>query len=272
MLGGLPLAAQPLSWTSPRQTALAGLAAPLADGLAPLLSPAAMGEMDVPEASLAAGRLFGLAGLPVMAAGIAGPIYDAHKAGLGVVRLGSGALTQTFVAGAYAYKLDRTSLAIQGGYYQLALGDGPTVGVPTLSLAGQTRLIPRLILAGQVLNITQPILKPETGERLPATLRATAMLEAGPDLLLLVQTDKTLGRQPGLSAGAEYRVHRYVRLRAGAAPLPGWVGAGLRVDVWGMVLEYGLAHNGLLGEVHSLGVGWAYRPKPKLRTETESSH
>lgn len=260
--------AQPLNWTNPRQTALAGLAAPLGDGWSALVSPAAMGDLEVVEANLSAGRLFGLAGLPSVSAAVAGPVWDQHKAGLGVVRLGSGALTQTFAAGSYAYVLDKTSLAVQIGYYQLALGDGPTTGVPSFTLAGQTKLIPRLTLAGQVQNLTQPKLRTQTGERLPAGFRASGVYEAGPNLWLMGQIDKTLNRPVGLAAGVEYRAHRYLRLRAGAAPLPGFIGAGVRLDVWGMTVEYGLAHNGVLGQVHSLGLGWAFVTHPKAAGQT----
>jgi len=271
LVGSLPVLGQPLSWTNPRQTALAGLAAPMGDAWAALVSPAAIGDLEVAEANLSAGRLYGLAGLPTLSAAVAGPVWDRQRAGLGVVRLGSGALTQTFAAGSYAYVLDKTSLAVQVGYYQLALGDGPTTEVPTFTLAGQTKLIPRLTLAGQVQNLTQPLLRTQTGERLPASFRTGAVYEAGPDLWLMGQIDKTLNRPVGLAAGVEYRVHRYLRLRAGAAPLPGYIGAGVRLDVWGMVLEYGLAHNGVLGQIHSLGLGWAFvsKSKPAGQTPTD---
>lgn len=272
LLGGRAASmAQPLNWINPRQTALAGLAAPMGDAWASLVSPAALGDLEVVEANLSAGRLYGLAGLPSLSAAAAGPVWDRQRAGVGVVRLGTGALTQTFAAASYAYVLDKTSLALQVGYYQLALGEGPSTGVPTFTLAGQTKLIPHLTLAGQVQNLTQPLLRTQTGERLPASFRASGVYEASPDLWLMGQVDKTLNRSVGLAAGVEYRVHRYLRLRAGAAPLPGYIGAGVRIDVWGMALEYGLAHNGVLGQIHSLGLGWALvsKPKPTGQTPTD---
>jgi hypothetical protein len=199
-------------------------------------------------------------------------VYGDHKAGFGVTRLGQGNLTQTFVAGAYAYSLDKTSLGLQVGYYQLALGDAPTAGAPTVSLSGMTTLIPKLTLAGQVQNINQPKLTQTSTERLPARLQAAAVYTASDELKLLAQIDKTLNRPLGVGVGLEYKVHTYVRLRAGAAPWPGYLGAGVRVDVWGMVLEYGLAHNGVLGQVHSLGIGWVLVPKQQVKSEQETSN
>jgi len=268
-LGWHGLYAQPLAFTSPRQTGLAGLVAPRGDGYAAILSPAAMGDMDVVQAAVTGGSLYGINGLPLGTVGVAGPVYGLHKAGLGITRLGRGALTQTFVAGSYAYILDRTSLALQAGYYQLALGDAPTAAVPTFSMSGQTRLIPKLTLAGQVNNLTQPKLRKDSDERLAASLRATAMYEPSADVSLLLQVDKTLNRAAGLGAGVEYRVHRYVQIRCGAAPWPGFIAAGVRLDVWGAVLEYGVAHNGLLGQVHSLGLGWSFLPKSKIEANAE---
>jgi len=237
--------------------------------MAALQAPAALGQLDVTEVALAAGRLYGTA-LPVIAAGIAGPVYGQHRAGVAVVRMGTTGLSQLLATAAYGYKLDKTTLALQAGYYQLALGDGPTVARPTFTLAGQTELFPRVILAGQVSNLSQPRLSPTTTERLPAGLRASIAFKASDDLWLLAQTDKTLNRAAGLAFAAEYRVHRYCRLRAGAAPWPGLVGMGVRLDVWGSVVEYGLAYHGLLGQVHSLGVGWSLAPGPQARIQSET--
>jgi hypothetical protein len=268
LLKGAGLHAQSFPFLSPRQTGLAGMAAPLPDGIAPLLAPAALGKMEVPEVGLAAGRLFGNLGLPVIAAGAAAPLSAGSRAGLGVVRLGTGNLTQTWAVAAYGYTLDKTCLALQVGYYQLVLGDAPTTGVPTFTLAGQSNLIPKVTLAGQVSNLAQPKLSTTTDERLPASFRASVMYEASDDLWLLVQTDKTLNRSAGFTAGLEYRLHRYLRLWGGAAPWPGLIGAGVRLDVWGMVLEYGVAHHGLLGQVHSIGIGWSLVQKnqPEFKT------
>ncbi len=269
LLACAPLAAQPLAWVSPRQTALAGLVAPRPDAAAPLLNPAALGRLQLAEAGVAVGQLFGVAGLPVVAAGAAAPLAGRHRAGAGVVRLGTGSLAQTFAAASYAYYQDNTCLALQAGLYQLALGDAPVATVPTVSLFGQTDLIPKLSLAGAVLNLGQPRLRAETSQRLPAALRAAAAYQASPELLLLAQAERTLNRPATLSAGAEYQVHRYLRLRAGASPWPGLLACGFRLDVWGTSVEYGLAYHTTLGNTHSLGLGWTRRTPRRTRIEAD---
>jgi hypothetical protein len=116
------------------------------------------------------------------------------------------------------------------------------------------RLTPQLSFGAHIVNLNQPIIDEQTGERIPTRLLAGLSVRPSDNLSLNGEIEKDLEHPPTVKSGLEYQALKKLAFRTGfnLHPEAGFFGLGFKTDRFN--LDYALQYNHALGLSHEASV------------------
>jgi hypothetical protein len=192
------------------------------------------------------------------AAGFSLPAVDG-VIGLSVAYFGYSLYNESKVGLAYARSFgDRLSIGVQLNYLYTFIGEGYGSAGNLAAEAGMIyELLPNLQVGAHVFNPTRARISGYSDERIPTVLRFGAAYHFSERVLLSIETEKDLEREPVFRAGLEYGITEQIFLRAGLGTKPTTNAFGLGINLGGLRIDLSTSFHHILG----------YSPQASIRYE-----
>ena len=175
-------------------------------------------------------------------------------AGAGIHRFGDDLYNEQVLSFGFANTFGLASLGLKANYIQYRAEGQETRSAFTLSFGGIARLTPKLLFGAHIVNINQPVIDEQSGERIPTRLLAGLSIKPSELLILNGEIEKDLGHPATLKSGLEYRVLEKFAFRTGfnLQPEAGFFGLGFKTQKF--ALDYAVQYNHELGMSHQASV------------------
>lgn len=221
---------------------------------------AGLSDVEIPQAAFSLHAIPKLAFLNRMAACLAIPAGSV-VVGLGAFRFGDDLYNEHIGSLAIANKFGLASLGARLNYVQYRTEGAGTRRVISAGFGGLATLTPHLRFGAHILHVNQPIVDPNTDERLPARMAAGMAYAYGESLLITAEVDKELGYPSSIKAGVEYCFFQKITFRTGFSlnPDAGFVGIGFRTSRF--QLDYAAQLNHVVGLNHQASVLYGFKKK-----------
>jgi hypothetical protein len=182
-------------------------------------------------------------------------------AGINVFRFGDDLYNEQILSVGFANQFGLASLGLKVNYLQYHAEGFGTNTAFTVSFGGLAQLTPQISFGAHIVNINQPVINPQTAERIPTRLIAGLGFEPSPKIVIGTEIEKDLQYPPLWRVGIEYQVVKIIAFRTGFSlhPEVAYFGTGFKGEK--VVIDYALEVNHPLGFVHQATV--AYRIKRK---------
>ncbi len=172
----------------------------------------------------------------------------------GIGRYGDELLNQTRAEIGFAYKIRLVSLGGGIGYHQLAVAELNTAWNVLFQFGGMAEITPKLRYAAHIYNVTRAKTDRLSSSYYPVVMSTGISYLVAKQVLLLAEVEKSSLYPVNFKVGIEYTPSRFLVLRTGvnSAPSQGFLGLGIKWKGYG--LDYALAFQNRLGNVHSLSL------------------
>jgi len=179
--------------------------------------------------------------------------------GLSVGYFGYSLYNETKVGLAYARSFgERLSIGVQLNYFYTFIGEGfGSAGNLAAEMGVIYEILPKLQIGAHVFNPTRARISGYSNERIPTVLRFGTAYHFSNRVLLSIETEKDLEREPVFRAGLEYGITEQIFLRAGLGTKPTTNAFGLGVNLGGLRIDLATSFHHILG----------YSPQASLRYE-----
>ena len=178
----------------------------------------------------------------------------ASAAGASLFRFGDDLYNEQVLSVGFANTFGLASLGLKVNYIQYRAEGRDTRAACTLSFGGLARLTAQLSFGAHIVNINQPVIDEQTGERIPTRLLAGLSAEPSDNLILSGEIEKDLQHPATMKSGLEYRAFKKFIFRTGfnLRPEAGFFGLGFKTRT--LYLDYALQYNNALGLSHQASV------------------
>ena len=175
-------------------------------------------------------------------------------AGASLFRFGDDLYNEQVLSLGFANTFGLASLGLKANYIQYRAEGRPARGAFTLSFGGMARLTPQLSFGAHIVNLNQPVIDGQTGERIPTRLLAGLSAQPSDNLILSGEIEKDLHHAATVKSGLEYRAFKKLAFRTGfnLHPEAGFFGLGFKTRT--LYLDYALQYNHALGLSHQASV------------------
>ena len=175
-------------------------------------------------------------------------------AGASLFRFGDDLYSEQIVSLGFANSFGLASLGLKVNYLQYRAEGLDTRGALSVSFGGIAHLTEQLSFGAHVINLNQPVINAQTGDRLPTLLTTGLTVQLSPNVIAAAEIEKDIDRSPTMKAGFEYQVLKKIALRGGfnIHPQSGFVGIGARAKKFDV--GYTLEMNRLFGASHQASI------------------
>lgn len=165
-----------------------------------------------------------------LAAVIVTPVRSG-AAGLSAFRFGDDLYNEHLLSLGAAHTFGLASLGLKLNYIQYRAQGLETQTALSVSFGGIAQLTPKLLFGAHIVNINQPVIHTDTGERIPTSLYAGISFKPSDKLILSGEIEKDLQHAATVKSGMEYRFYEKVFFRTGfnLHPEAGFFGVGFHV-------------------------------------------
>lgn len=181
--------------------------------------------------------------------------------GVGALKFGDQLYSEQIVTAGISNTFGITSLGAKVNYIQYNATGFGTRGLVTISMGGITQLIPSLYLGAHIININQPVISHETGERLPTVLIAGLGYSPSQKLFLSTELEKDLDHTPTWKIGMEYSPVLKFSFRTGFNLNPNAAFFGLGFRSGRLTFDYAMQYNMTLAASHQLSTAYQLKKK-----------
>lgn len=243
-----------------RAKGLAHASACLSDEWSLFNNPAGLSSLT--EASFAAAydKIPNLPGSDRMALAVVFPALQGTLSA-GVFRFGDMLYSEQIATVGYGSKLGLASLGGRINVIQYSAEGFGTRSVISFNFGGMAELTPRVKVGAHVVNVNQPVISPDDGERLPTRLIAGVVVTPGENLLVAAEVEKDIDYKATWKAGIEYKVFGKVSFRTGFNLFPEAAFLGIGFRSTRIILDYGVEYSPFMGTGHQVSAAYPFRSK-----------
>lgn len=175
-------------------------------------------------------------------------------AGVSAFRFGDDLYNEHNLSLGVAHTFGLASLGLKAHYIQYRAQGLETRTALSVSFGGIAQLTPKLLFGAHIVNINQPVIHADTGERIPTSLYAGISFRPSDKLILGSDIEKDLQHPATIKSGMEYRLYKKVSFRTGfnLHPEAGFFGLGFHVRK--LELDYALEASYAAGFSHQATV------------------
>lgn len=175
-------------------------------------------------------------------------------AGLSAFRFGDDLYNEHILSLGAAHTFGLASLGLKLNYIQYRAQGLETRTALSVSFGGIAQLTPKLLFGAHIVNINQPVIHTDTGERIPTSLYAGLAFKPSDKLILSTEIEKDLQHPATVKSGMEYRFYNKLFLRTGVNlhPEAGFFGLGFQMRK--LQLDYALQLSHAAGFSHQASV------------------
>jgi len=179
----------------------------------------------------------------------------------GVFRFGDQRYSEQIAAAGYANQLGLASLGARVNLVQYNAEGFGTRSVISFNFGGIAELTPQIKVGAHIINLNQPVISDDNGERLPTKLLAGIVFTPQESLSVAVEVEKDIEFKATLKAGIEYRAFGKVSFRTGFNLFPGasCIGVGFRSSR--IILDYAMEYSDFMGTSHQVSAGYPFHSK-----------
>lgn len=238
-----------------RAKGLGNTSACLADEWSLFNNPAGLAGLSKGALGIAYDMTPNLPGSQRMVATASFPAFQGTLAA-GAFRFGDQLYSEHIATVGYANKFGLASLGARLNLVQYNAEGFGTRSVVSFNLGGIAELTPRLKIGAHIINVNQPVVSENNGERLPTKLIAGLVFTPQENLLLAVEVEKDIEFKATWKTGIEYKVFRKACLRTGFNLFPeaAFFGVGFRSAR--IILDYSMAYSVFLGTSHQVSAAY----------------
>lgn len=242
-----------------RSNGLGNASACLADEWSLFNNPAGLAGLTAASFAVAYNKVPSLPGGDRMAAAGAVQIWQGTLSA-GVFRFGDRLYSEHVLTAGYGNRFGLASLGARCSLIQYSAEGFGTRSVTSLSVGGIAELTTKIQVGAHIININQPTISRDTGERLPTTLIAGIAFN-GEDLLVAAEVEQELGYHATWKAGVEYRAFGKFFFRTGFNLFPeaAFIGTGFRSTR--LILDYAMTHTSFAGISHQVSAAYPLSSK-----------
>ena len=211
-------------------------------GLATLQSPAAIFAYEVNPS---------LPGADRTAAGFSLP-FSVGTAGVGFFRFGDQLYSEQLISAGFANKVGLAALGVKLSYIQYRAEGFSTRSALSVSVGGIAEITPQIAVGAYMVNLNQPDIATQDGEKLPAKLVAGIKLDPEPNITLIAEVEKDLDFDPVVKGALEYRLYKKIQFRTGFNLNPRSFFTGIGYHTTRLRIDYGVQFNPVLQTVHQM--------------------
>lgn len=149
-------------------------------------------------------------------------------AGFSAFRFGDDLYNEHVFSFGIAHTFGLASLGLKLNYIQYRAQGLETRTALSVSFGGIAQLTPQLLFGAHIVNVNQPVIHDDTGERIPTSLYAGISFRPSDKLLLSSEIEKDLHHPATVKSGMEYRFYENISFRTGfnLHPEAGFFGVG----------------------------------------------
>lgn len=179
----------------------------------------------------------------------------------GVFRFGDQLYSEQIATAGYANKFGLASLGLRFNLVQYNAEGFGTRSVVSFNFGGIAELTPRIKVGAHIVNLNQPVISDDNGERLPTKLIAGVVFTPKESLLVTVEVEKDIEHKAAWKAGVEYKAFGKVSFRTGFNLFPeaAFIGVGFRSSR--IVLDYAMEYAAFMGTSHQISAGYPFHSK-----------
>ncbi len=200
---------------------------------------------------------------PEMSLGAAAIVYPAAPGvfALNVTYFGYSLYHESKIGLAYARSFgERLSAGIQLNYLYTHIGDGyGTAGNPAVELGVIYELIPGLSIGSHVFNPTRASIADFNDERIPTIMRMGLAYAFSERVIITVETEKDMERDPVFKAGLEYQLIDHVFFRGGMGTNPTTNAFGFGMDLGNITIDLATSFHHILGYSPQASLVYTFR-------------
>lgn len=245
-----------------RAAALSGAAITLSDVYATTNNQAGLGFMTDYSVGVYTDRRFLNAKVNNVNIAVALPFEQVGVFGLSANYYGFSLYNETKIGLAYARKFGaKFSMGVQFDYLRLSMAELGNRNFFTLEMGMQYKPWKVLTIGAHIYNPIPYKVEPVFGERLPTILKFGVGYEPAQKVLIAAEYEQDIYYKPRFKAGVEYRVVKYVSLRAGTQTAPFCGTFGFGVNVVGLKLDAAAAYHPVMGFTPHLALSYSFAKK-----------
>ena len=179
----------------------------------------------------------------------------------GVFRFGDQHYSEHVATAGYANQFGLASLGARFNVVQYNAEGFGTRSVISFNFGGIAELTPQIKVGAHIINLNQPVVSDDNGERLPTKLIAGIVFTPQESLLVGVEVEKDIEYKATWKAGIEYKAFRKVSFRTGFNLFPEatFIGVGFRASR--IVLDYAMEFTAFMGTSHQVSAGYPFHSK-----------
>lgn len=179
----------------------------------------------------------------------------------GVFRFGDQLYSEQVAAAGYANQFGLASLGARFNLVQYNAEGFGTRSVVSFNFGGIAELTPHIKVGAHIINLNQPVVSADNGERLPTKLIAGIVFTPQESLLVAVEAEKDIEYKATWKAGIEYKAFGKVSFRTGFNLFPeaAFIGVGFRSPR--IVLDYAMEYSVFMGTSHQVSAGYPFHAK-----------
>lgn len=247
-----------------RAAALSGAAITLSDVYATTNNQAGLGFMTDFSVGVYTDRKFLNAKVNNINVAAALPFEKVGTFGLSANYYGFSLYNETKIGLAYARKFGtKFAMGVQFDYMRLNMAELGQRDFFTLELGMQYKPWKVLTFGAHIYNPIPYKVEPVFGERLPTIIKFGVGYEPAQKVLIAAEYEQDIYYKPRFKAGVEYRVIKYVSLRAGAQTAPFCGTFGFGINVTGLKLDAAAVYHPVMGFTPHLALSYSFAKKKK---------
>lgn len=163
---------------------------------------------------------FGIRAFNTAAAAFAFSTRNNSAIGLNVRRFGDEVYNEHVIGLGYGHMIGNVSLGLQLNYLQTAISDLGARHAFAINFGGVAELIPQLVFGAYIFNLNQARMAEYQEERIPTIVKAGLSYRPMKQLMLNIETEKSVDHKASFKAGVEYKLIDKVSLRTGLSTEP----------------------------------------------------
>lgn len=243
-----------------RSKGLAHASACLSDEWSLFNNPAGLSSLAEPSFAAAYDKTPNLPGSDRMAATAVFQAWQGTLGG-GVFRFGDILYSEHIATVGYGNKVGLASLGARVNLVQYSAEGFGTRSVISFNFGGIAELTPRIKIGAHIININQPVVSSDNGERLPTTLIAGVIFTPGDNLLVAAEVEKDIDYKATWKASIEYTAFSKFSFRTGFNLFPeaAFIGVGFRSAR--IVLDYAMEYAPFMGTGHQISAAYPFLTK-----------